>query len=91
MEVFILDKSIDNEKMDLELAIGQLKKEKEKLSQSLNRRKYLAIKMNDKIYTKERIKDIHLESNSDEANEVIRELLEKNGKLKEEFRNLKRQ
>ena len=43
MEVFRLDKAIDNEKLDLELAIGQLKKAKEKLSQSLKRRKYLAI------------------------------------------------
>ena len=37
--------------------------------------------MNDKLYTKERIKDIYLERNLDEANEEIRELLEKNGTL----------
>ena len=43
MEVFRLDKEIDNEKLDLELAIGQLKKAKEKLSQSLKSRKDLAI------------------------------------------------
>ena len=43
MEVFRLDKAIDNEKLDLELAIGKLKNEKEKLSQSLKRRKDLAI------------------------------------------------
>ena len=39
MEVFGLEKAIDNEKLDLELAIGQLKKKKEQLSQSLKRRK----------------------------------------------------
>ena len=31
MEIFKLDKAIDNEKLDLEMAITQLKKEKEKL------------------------------------------------------------
>ena len=35
MEIFKLDKAIDNEKIDLEMAIAQLKKENEKLSQSL--------------------------------------------------------
>ena len=59
MEVFKLDKAIDNENMDLDLAIGKLKKEKEKFSQSLKRRKDLAIQMNDKFYIEERIEDIH--------------------------------
>ena len=63
MEVFRLDKAIDNEKIDLELAIGQLKKAKEKLSQSLKRRKDLALQMNDHLYIEERIEDIHSESN----------------------------
>ena len=43
MEIFRLDKAIENEKLDLEMAIAQLKKEKEQLSQSLKRRKDLAI------------------------------------------------
>ena len=42
MEIFKLDKAIDNEKLDLEMAIAQLKKEKEHLSQSLKRWKELA-------------------------------------------------
>ena len=89
MDVFRLDKAIDNEEQDLELAIGQLKKEKEQLSQSLKRRKDLVIQKNEKIYIEERIEDIHLESNSGEVNEVIRELLVKNGTL-QEVRKLKR-
>ena len=84
MEVFKLNKAIDNEKIDLELAIRQLKKEKEQLSRSLKRRKDLAIQMNDHLYTKERIKDIHSASSLDEANEAIKELLENNGSLQEE-------
>ena len=49
MEVFRLDKAIDNEKLDLELAIGKLKKAKEQLSQSLKRRKDLPVQMNEKL------------------------------------------
>ena len=91
MEVFRLDKAIDNEKLDLELAIGQLKKEKEKLSQSLKRRKDIAIQMNDQLYIKESIKDIHSKCNSNEVDEAIKELLEKNGILQEEVRKLRRE
>ena len=43
MEIFKLDKAIDNEKPDLEMAIAQLKKEKEQLTQSLKRRKDITI------------------------------------------------
>ena len=41
MEIFRLDKAIENEMLDLEMAIVQLKEEKEHLSQSLKRRKEL--------------------------------------------------
>ena len=81
MEIFRLDKAIDNEKLDLEMAITQLNKAKEKLSQFLKRRKDLAIQRNDHLYIEERIEDLHPSSSSDEANEVIKELLEKNGSL----------
>ena len=73
------------------MAIGQLKKEKEKLSQSLKRRKDLAIQMNDQLYIEERIEDIYLESNSDETDKVIKELLEKNSTLQEEVRKMRRE
>ena len=73
MDVFRFDKAIDNEKLDLELAIGQVKQAKEQLSQSLKRRKDLAIQINDQLYVEERIEDIYLETNSDEANEAIKE------------------
>ena len=39
MEIFRLDKAIDNDKLDLEMAIAQLKKEKDQLSQSLKEKK----------------------------------------------------
>ena len=81
MEIFRLGKAIDREKLDLEMVVAQLKKAKEQLSQSLKRRKDLAIQMNDHLYTKERIEDLHLVSSLDEANEAIKELLEKNCSL----------
>ena len=58
MEIFKLDKAIDNEKIDLEMAIAQLKNAKEQLSQSLKRRKELANQMNDHLYIEERIEDL---------------------------------
>lgn len=67
MEILRLDKDIDNEKLDLEMTIAQLKKAKEKLSQSLKRRKDLAIQMNDPLYIEERIKDFHPSNNLDET------------------------
>ena len=42
IEIFRLDKSIENEKLDLEMAIAHLKEAKEYLSQFLKRRKELA-------------------------------------------------
>ena len=84
MEIFKLDKAINNEKLDFEMAIAQLKKENEKLSQSLERRKDLAIQMNDHLYIKERIEDLYPSSSLDEENKPIKELLEKNGSLQEE-------
>ena len=81
----MIDKAIDNENLDLELTIGQLKKEKEKLSQSLKRRKYFVVQMNDNIYTKERIEDIYPKRNSNEVDEAIKDLLENNSNLQEEI------
>ena len=60
MKVYRLDNSIDNEKMDFKFAIGR-KKEKKKLPQFLKRRKYIAVQMNDKLYSKERIESISIQ------------------------------
>ena len=62
MEIFKLDKAIDNEKLDLKMTIAQFNKEKEHLSQSLKIRKDLAIQMNDHLY----IEDLHPAGKSDE-------------------------
>ena len=91
MEVLKCDKAIKNEKLDLEMYIVQLKKEKEQLFQSLKRRKDLAIQMNDHLYIEERIEDLHLERKPNKANEPIKELLENNGSLQEEVRKIRRE
>ena len=57
MEIFRLEKVIENEKLDLEMAIVQLKEAKEHLSQSLKRIKELANQMNDLKYVEEKIED----------------------------------
>ena len=68
MEIFTLDKEIDNEKLDQEMVIAQLKKAKEQLSQSLKRRKEVANKMNDHQY----IEDPFPSSILDEASNSIK-------------------
>ena len=89
MEIFRLDKAIDNETLDLEMAIAQLKEEKEKLSQSLKRRKEIANQMNNHQYIEERIEDFFPSRSLEEENNAIKELLEKKGSLQEEVRKLK--
>ena len=47
--------------------------------------------MNDHQYIEENIEDFFPSSSSDEANDAIKELLDKNGSLQEEVRKLKRE
>ena len=47
--------------------------------------------MNDHQYIEEKIEDPFSSSSSDEENNAIKELLEKNGSLQEEVRKLKRE
>ena len=73
------------------MTIVQIKESKEHLYQSLKRRKELANQMNDHKYVEEKIENFFPSSSSDEANNAIKELLEKNGSLQEEVRKLKRE
>ena len=73
------------------MAVAQLKKARDHLSQSLKIRKELANQMNDHQYIEERIEDFFPSSSSDEENGAIREILEKNGSLQEEVRKLRRE
>ena len=73
------------------MAIVQIKEAKENISKSLKRRKELANQMNDLKYVEERIEDFFPSNSLDEANNAIKELIEKNGSLQEEVRKLKRE
>ncbi|GLJ27407.1 hypothetical protein SUGI_0538050 [Cryptomeria japonica] len=76
------------------MAIAQLKVAREHLSQSLKRRKELAKEINDHEYVETKIEDLFPTSSSnevDEANNAIKELLEKNGLLQKEVRMLRRE
>ena len=78
MEVCRLEKAIENEKLDLQLAMDQFKKMKEMLFESLNERKDLVAQMNKNLYIEEIIEDICQERSSDEVDAAITDLLEKN-------------
>ena len=56
----------------------------------MKRRKDLAIQMNDHLYIEEIIECLHSKNILDEANEAIKELLEKNGFV-QEVRKLRRE
>ncbi|GLJ52461.1 hypothetical protein SUGI_1115780 [Cryptomeria japonica] len=76
------------------MAIAQLKEAREHLSQSLKRRKELAKEINDHEYVETKIEDLFPTSSSnevDEANNAIKELLEKNRLLQKEVRMLRRE
>ena len=47
--------------------------------------------MNDHLYIEERIEDFQTSRSSNEANDAIKELLEKNGSLQEKLRKLRRE
>ena len=72
MEIFRLDKEIENKKLDLEMAMVQLREEKEKISQSLKIRKEIANQMNDLQYIEERIEYIFPSSISNDENNAIK-------------------
>lgn len=90
MEIQRLEKVIENENLDLQVAMDQIKKLKEQHFNSLKRRKELALQMKDLTYIEERIEDLCKEINSNEANVAIEDLLGKNLALHEEVRKLKR-
>ena len=75
MEVYKLEKDIENDKLDLHMAMEKVKKCKDKLTHSLQRRKESAIWINKNLYIDERIEDLYRERILEEANIVIEDLL----------------
>ena len=56
--MYKLEKAIENDKVDIHMAMEKVKKLKEKITHSLKRRKELAIQMNENMYIEERIEDL---------------------------------
>lgn len=91
MEVYKLGKIIENQKIGIKISLHQLKKARDELQQSLKRRKDLAIQQNDTLYQEEDTTGFFEENDSKEFDAAIANLMEKNGALNEEVRNLERE
>ena len=89
MEVFKLGKIIDNQVIDVHLALHKLEEAREELRKSLKRRKDTAIAENDIHYKK--IDTTQVFSNGDfkEFDAIIAKMMEKNKAQEEEIRSLK--
>ena len=89
MEVYKLGKTIENKKIEVQLALHQLNEGRDELHHSLQRRKELAIQQNDTHYQEEGTTGLFKNGNSSELDAVVVNMMEKNNSLIEEVRNLK--
>ena len=89
MEVFKLGKIIDNQVIDVHLALHKVDEAREELRKSLKRRKDIAIAENDIHYKEIDITQVFANGDSKEFDSAIEELMEKNRAQAEEIRSLK--
>ena len=89
MEVFKLGKIIDNQVIDVHLALHKVVEAKEELTKSLKRRKDIAITENDIHYKEIDTRQVFANGDSKEFDATIAELMEKNRAQVEEIRSLK--
>ena len=91
MEVYKLGKAIENQKIEIQLSLHQLKEARDELQHSLKRRKNLAIQQNDTQCQEEGTVGLFVDKNSNEFDVAIVDLIKKNITLNEKVRNLKRE
>lgn len=89
MEVYKLGKTIENQKIEVQLALHQLQEARDELHHSVQRRKELAIQKNDTHYKEEDTTRLFENGNSSDFNVAVVDLMKKNNALTEEARNLK--
>ena len=89
MEVFKLGKIIENQVIDVHLALHKVEEAKEELRKSLKRRKNMAIVDNDIHYKEIDTIEVFAKGDSKEFDATIVELMEKNRIQVEEIRSLK--
>ena len=84
-----MGKVIKNKKIELCLFLDQLHEQIEELQYSMKRRKELAIEKNDTHYQEEDATDLFEEGSSSEFDVSVVDMMEKNGALTKEVKNLK--
>ena len=91
MEAYLLSKTIENQKIDIQLLLHQLRDARDILLQSMKRRKDMAIQSNESNFKEEDITRLFDDGNPREYDSTIADPIEKNNTLKEEVKNLKRE
>ena len=89
MEVYKLGKVIDNQKIEIHLALHQLNEVRDELKHSLKRRKVIYIEEIDTHYQEKDTIELFIDRNSSEFDAVVADLMENNGAVTKEVRNLK--
>ena len=91
MEAYMLSKNIENQKIDIQLLLHQLRDTRDILLQSMKKRKDMAIQSNKSNFKEEDTTRLFDNGNTSEFDATIANLMEKNNTLKEEVTNPKRE
>ena len=89
MEVFKLGKIIENQVIDVHLALHELEEAREELRKSLKRRKEIAIAENDNHYKDIDTTEVFAKGDTKDFDAAIAELMEKNIVQAKKIRSLK--
>ena len=91
MEVYKLGKTIENQKIEIQLALHQMNEVRNELKISLKRRKEIYIQDNDTQYQAIDTTELFANGNSNEFDAIVADMIEKNGTLTKEVKNIKRE
>ena len=89
MEVYKLGKTIENQVIDIQLALRQLNDARDVLKSSLKRRREISIAENDTHYKEIDTARLFTDGNQNEFDAAIADLMERNRVQEEEIKNLK--
>lgn len=91
MEVYKLGKTIENQKNGIQLDLHLLNEARNDLKISLKRRKEIFIEDNDTQYQEIDTTELFVDGNTNEFDATILDMMEKNGTLTQELKNIKRE
>ena len=89
MEVYKLGKTIENQVIDIQLALQQLNEARDVLKGSLKRRREITIAENDTHYKEIDTAGLFTDGNQNEFDATIADLMERNRVQEEEIKNFK--